>query len=230
MKFAIWAGLYARGANATVAAVKHAKDERRSPDRPRVMLRLLRRIAVLSLVLAVVVVALPRVLETFGLVGPSTEERLGSARQMLAVARSYGATSELPALGAAEKALATGETLHREGRRLEARRAIEEAQRLASEAQHQALIRRDSQRVRAKAIVDELDKRIDELEDLYAERKPGLPKPRNSALLSRMKQARATAAVLVLAWEQQDYPSVLKGEAHAMATLDEVKKELQAAG
>jgi hypothetical protein len=149
---------------------------------------------------------------------------------MLSVARSYGATSDLPALGAAEQALAKGEELHRLGRRLEARRAIDEAQRLSSEAQHLALIRRDSQRVRAKEIVDQLDKRIDELEDLYAEKKPRLPRPRVSALLSRMKQARATAAVLVLAWEQQDYASVLKGEAQAMATLDEVKKELQAAG
>jgi hypothetical protein len=206
-----------------------AKQERRSPDRPRVMLRLLRRVAALSLVLALLIVAVPRVLDSLGLIGPPVEERLGSARQMMTVARSYGATSELPALAAAEKALGEAEALARQGRGRQARRAAEQAQQLASEAQHAALVRRDSQRIRAKEIVDQLDRRVDELEDLYAEKKSGLSKARASQLISRMKQARATAAVLVLAWEQQDYPGVLEGEARAIALLEEVKKELQAA-
>jgi hypothetical protein len=211
-------------------AVTQAKQERRSPDRPRVMLRLLRRLAVVLLVLAAAVIGIPRALDELGLVGPSVDQRLGSARQMLTVARSYGATAELEPLAAAEKALASAEALHTQGRRREARVEAEEALRLAAEAQHVALVRRDSQRIRAKEIVDQLDRRIDELEDLYAEKKNGLPKQRVSELLSRMKQARATAAALILAWEQQDYASVLKGEGRALAMLEDVKKELQAAG
>ena len=58
------------------------KHERRSPDRPSVMLRLLRRVAVYSLVLAAGLFIVPRALVHFALLGPATEQRVAAARQI----------------------------------------------------------------------------------------------------------------------------------------------------
>lgn len=193
------------------------------------MLRLLRRVAMWSLALAAVILVVPRALFHFAMVGPSTVERIAAARQTVEVARGYGATADIPAMAEAERRLAAAEALQRQGRNHDARHAAEEAHALASQAQQAALVRRDSMRIKAKQVVDQLDRRVDELEDLYAERTPGLPKERVSELLSRMKDARATAAELVLAWEQQDYGTVIAGEGKALKVLEQMKKDLQSA-
>jgi hypothetical protein len=191
------------------------------------MLRLLRRIAVLALVMAALLLTVPRALYHYGLVGPSTAERVAAARQAVEVARGYGARPEIPAMAAAERELASAEALLAQKRGHEARDAAARAQALAARAQQAALIARDAMRVKAKRVIDDLDQRVDDLEETYSARSKGVGPERARHLFSRMKHARASAAALVLAWEQEDYDSVVKGEGAAVAEIDAVKKDLQ---
>jgi hypothetical protein len=191
------------------------------------MLRLLRRIAAVALLLAAALLVVPRALFHFGVVGPSSAARVAAARQAVAVARGYGATSSLPALAAAERELAGADASLASKDYHQARQAAGRAQELASEAQQAAIIGRDAMRVRAKQVIDSLDHRIDELEEIYSVRSKGVGPERARHLFSRMKHARATAAVLVLAWEQQDYDTVIKGEGQAIADLEGMKKDLE---
>lgn len=192
------------------------------------MMRLLRRVAVLALLLAAALVVVPRALYHFALLGPSTADRVGAASRAVDVARGYGARpGEIAAMAAAERELASAQALARQGRDHEARHAAEEALRLAGQAQQAALVNREGMRLRAKRVVDTLDRRVDDLEDLYSARSKGVGPDRARHLFSRMKQARAASAALVLAWEQQDYRKVIEGEAKALEVLDEMKRELE---
>jgi hypothetical protein len=201
-------------------------EERRSPDRHHVMQRLLRRVAVACLVLAAALLAVPRALVHLAILGPSTTQRLDAARQAVGVARSYGATSDLPAMAAAEREMASAEALEGRGEHHEARHAAERALSLAGDAQQAAIVRRQGQRIRAKQVVEQLDRAVDELEDLYNTHVKGLDRARQKELFSDMKRARAAAAALVLAWEQDDYPTVLEGESQAKAVIASVKQHL----
>jgi len=191
------------------------------------MLRLLRRIALLALSLAALLLVVPRALFHFGFVGPSTAEYVAAARQAVVVARGYGATSAIPALAAAERELARAEALLAQQQDHEARHAAQRAQALAGEAQQAALIGRDAMRVKAKQVIEGLDHRIDELEDIYAQKAKGVGPERARHLFSGMKHARAASAALVLAWELEDYDNVVQGEAKAVAALEDMKRELQ---
>ena len=191
------------------------------------MLRLLRRIALLALSLAALLLVVPRALFHFGFVGPSTAEYVAAARQAVVVARGYGATSAIPALAAAERELARAEALLAQQQDHEARHAAQRAQALAGEAQQAALIGRDAMRVKAKQVIEGLDHRIDELEDIYAQKSKGVGPERARHLFSGMKHARAASAALVLAWELEDYDNVVQGEAKAVAALEDMKRELQ---
>jgi hypothetical protein len=192
------------------------------------MTRLLRIIAVIALVSAAVIFVVPRVLFHYGLLGPTTAQRVAAARQAVEVARKYGATTaDVPALASAERELAEAEALVARGEEHQARHAAERAQALADAAQQAALVGRDARRLRAKQVIDTLDHRIDELEDLYSTRSKGVGPERARHLFSRMKQARASAAVLVLAWEQEDYRAVIAGEGRALAMIDDVRRDLQ---
>jgi hypothetical protein len=190
------------------------------------MLRLLRRIAVLALVAAALLLTVPRALYHYGLLGPSSTQRVDAARQAVQVARGYGAGAGIPAMAGAERELAAAEAALTQGRHHEARDAAERAQALAGEAQQAALIARDAQRVKAKLVIDNLDRRIDELEEIYSTRSKGVAPDRSRHLFSRMKQARAAAAVLVLAWEQEDFDRVVQGEGAAVAEIEAVRKDL----
>jgi hypothetical protein len=191
------------------------------------MLRLLRRIAVLALVAAALILTVPRALYHFGFLGPTTAHRVAAARQAVEVARGYGARAETPGMAAAEQALASAEALMAKELDHEARHAAERAQALAGQAQQAAIIGRDAKRVQAKQIIDSLDQRIDELEDIYSVKSKGVGALRARHLFSRMKHARATSAELVLAWEQQDYDTVIGGEGRAIAALEEMKRDLE---
>jgi Domain of unknown function (DUF4398) len=193
------------------------------------MVRLLRRIAVLALLLAAALFLVPRTLYHFGLLGPSTADRIAAARRAVQVARGYGARAQdIPDMAAAERNLAAAEALAAKGSDHDARHAAEEALQLAGQAQQTALVNREGLRLRAKRVVDTLDQRVDELEDLYSANSKGVGADRARHLFSRMKQTRAASAALVLAWEQQDYRTVVEGEAKALEVLDEMKGELQA--
>jgi hypothetical protein len=204
------------------------KNERRSPDRPRVMTRLLRRVALLALLTAAALLLVPRALYHFALLGPSTADRVAASRRAVDVARGYGARpNEIPAMAAAERELASAQALAEQGRDHEARHAAEAAQQLAGQAQQAALLNREGMRLRAKRVVDTLDQKVDDIEQLYSAKSRGVGADRSRYLFSRMKQARAASAALVLAWEQQDYRKVLEGEAKALTVLDDMKRELE---
>jgi hypothetical protein len=205
------------------------RNDRRQPNRSRIHQHLLKRVAVLALSTAVLLLLVPRMLVELGLLGPSPEERVASAERALGVARAYGAKPEDAAVRAAEQELATARRLVSEGRGREARGPAGRASAQAVAAQREALVRRDEARRRAKAVVDEIDRRINGLEDLYASVTPGLPKPEVSRLFSRMKRAREASGTLFLAFEEGQHDRLIAEAPKARQVLDETEQELRAA-
>jgi hypothetical protein len=205
-----------------------ARLDRRAPDRHLVAVRLLRRIAVLALVLSVLLLAVPRGLVELGLLGPSAEEVVASAEASLRVARSYGATAALPAFEAAERELESARQAARGGDGREARRAAARAEAHAVEAQRVALASESASQRRALAVYTDLDRQINDLEKLYSAAAPGLQKQQISELLSVMKVTRATAGAVFLAYEQQDYEAVLANEGRARTAVVKARDYIQA--
>ena len=200
--------------------------ERRRPDRHLVALRLMRRIAILALVISAALWIGPRVLTELGMMGPSPEECITSADRALAAARTYGAAS-LPIFQKAEHERDRARELARTGHAREARRAAEEAMALATEAQKQALVRRSDSQQRAEVVYTDLDKQINDLEKLYSATAPGLAKQQVGELLSLMKITRQSAGVVFLAYEQKDWAGVLGGEARAREVIAGTRQALQ---
>lgn len=202
--------------------------ERRSPDRHLIALRLLRRIAILAVVLSIVLWVAPFLLREFGLLGPGPEEYIESAQRAITVARTYGAAS-LPDFQKAEHERDRARELARSGQRREARRAAERAKAFATEAQKQALIRRSDSQERARVAYNNLDRQINDLEKLYSAVTPGLEKQQVGQLLSLMKITRQSAGVVFLAYEQQDWDGVLKDEGRARDVIANTRQVLEAA-
>ena len=200
--------------------------ERRRPDRHLVALRLMRRIAILALVLSALLWVVPRVLTELGVLGPRPEESVATADRALAAARTYGAAS-LPVFQKAEHERDRARELVRAGNAREARRAAERATALATEAQKQALVRRSESQQRAEVVYNDLDKQINDLEKLYSATAPGLQKEQVGELLSLMKVTRQSAGVVFLAYEQKDWNGVLGGEAHAREVIAGTRQALQ---
>jgi hypothetical protein len=200
--------------------------ERRRPDRHLVALRLMRRIAILALVLSAGLWLGPRVLTELGWMGPSPEECVANADRALAVARTYGAAS-LPVFQQAEHERDRARELARKGQAREARRVAEQAALLATDAQKQALVRRSDSQQRAQAVYTDLDKQINDLEKLYSATAPGLEKQQVGELLSLMKITRQSAGVVFLAYEQKDWNGVLGGEARAREVISGTRQALQ---
>ncbi len=176
------------------------------------LIQLLRRVAVWSLVLALLLLLGPRLLTEMGLLGPSAQEVVEAAARSLEVARTYGADEQLAPFASAVRELEAARDLARRGERREARHAAARVRALANEAQRLALSRREEERRRAQAIVAEVDRILNELEDLYGAVAPGRDKAQVSRLLSLMKQARRTGAALFLAYDQGNYGRVVQDE------------------
>ena len=202
--------------------------ERRRPDRHLVALRLMRRIAILALVLTAVLWLGPLVLTEMGVMGPRPEECIATADRALAAARTYGAVS-IPVFQEAEHERDRARELARAGKAREARRAAEHATVLATEAQKQALVRRSDSQQRAEVVYTDLDKQINDLEKLYSATAPGLEKQQVGQLLSLMKMTRQSAGVVFLAYEQKDWNGVLGGEARAREVIAGTRSKLQSA-
>jgi hypothetical protein len=205
------------------------RNDRRQPNRSSIRQHLFKRVAVLALSTAALLLVVPRVLVELGLLGPSPEERVTGAERALGVARAYGALPEDAAVRAAEQELAVARRLVSEGHGREARAAAERAAAQAVAAQREALVRRDEARRRAKAVVDELDRRINDLEDLYTSVTPGLPKAEVSRLFSRMKRAREASGTLFLAFEDGQHDRLMAEAPKAREILLETERELRAA-
>jgi hypothetical protein len=205
-----------------------SRVERRRPDRHLVALRLMRRIAILALVLSAGLWIGPRVLMELGVLGPAPEETVAIADRALAAARTYGAAS-LPVFQEAVHERDRARELVRTGQAREARRAAEKAAALATEAQKQALVRRSDSQQRAEVVYTDLDKQINDLEKLYSATAPGLEKEQVGELLSLMKLTRQSAGVVFLAYEQKDWDGVLGGEPHAREVIAGTRRALQSA-
>jgi hypothetical protein len=189
----------------------------------------LRRLAVAAIAAAVLVLVAPRLLRNLGVVGPRPAELVESASRSLEAARSYGAGQELAAFRAAEVELEKARRLLAEGAAGGARRAALAATEQAIAAQRQALARREDERRAGQAVVDDVDRRLNQLETIYAQVTPRLGKAATSRLLARMKEARQAGAGLILAYEQGNYRKVMADEAEVREGLDGLRTELLAA-
>jgi len=205
------------------------RNDRREANRSRIRQHLGKRVAFLALSTAVALLIVPRLLVELGVLGPSPAEGVTAAERALEVARAYGAPPQDGAVRAAEQELAAARRLVSEGRSREARAAAGRAAVQAVAAQREALVRRDEARRRAQAVVDDLDRRINDLEDLYASVTPGLPKAEVSRLFSRMKRAREASGTLFLAFEEGQHDRLVAEAPKAREILQETERELRAA-
>jgi hypothetical protein len=202
------------------------RNERRRVDRSRIRQHLLKRVAVLALSTAAALLVVPLVLVELGVLGPTPAERVSVAERAVAVAQAYGARPDDPPLRAAEQELVEARRLVSERRVREARAAAARAVEQAVEAQRAALTRRDESRRRAQEAIDDLDRRVNGLEELYGQVTPGLPKAEVSRLFSRMKRARETAGLLFLAFEEGRHDQTIAGADAARQVLTETEQEL----
>jgi hypothetical protein len=171
----------------------------------------------------------PRLLTELGVLGPGAEELVATAAAAVDAARGFGATEDLTSFAEAGRHLETARSALRAGREREARQGAKTAMEHALLAQRDGLIRRDSERRRAAAVVDEADRRLIELEGLYGRVLKTADKQRVPELLSLMKTARQAGSGLILLYEQDEFARVLAGEKEAFATLSAVRDELRKA-
>ena len=203
--------------------------DRRRPDRRVFVIQLLRRLTIYALAASAAIWAVPRLLVEFGAIGPTPEETIATAERALEAARTYGATPDIQTFVAAQKELERARALAAQGRGREARHVSKQAQKLAVEAQRLALVRRDEIRHHADLIYNDLDRQINDLEKLYSAATPGLEKKQVGELLSLMKATRVATGAVFLAYEREDYPAVVDGEAKAHAAIAQMKSSLEAA-
>jgi hypothetical protein len=193
-----------------------------------VALRFLRRASIWAVVLAVLIIVVPRALTEMGLLGPSPSEEVEAAQRVLDAARAYGADEDEANLRAASASLERARRLAESGQRRATRQAAAEARARGVDAQRVALARREEQRRRARTIVDAVDARLNDLEDLYAEASAGKSKQALTELLSVMKAARKSGASLFLSYEQGDFARVVEGEEVATEALEQARALLEA--
>jgi hypothetical protein len=192
-------------------------------------LHLLRRAALYALIAAGLLLAVPRVLVEFGVLGEDAAVAVERAGRAIEAARAYGATPQMPAMADAERHLQSARDLVRRGERREARRAAAAATASAVEAQRAALVTRQEEQRRAEAIVNDVDKRLNALEESYTVITTGLDKAAVSPLFSLMKTARAAGGGLTLAYEQGDYGKVLRDQPTAVAVIESTHTTLRSA-
>jgi len=191
---------------------------------------LLKRLAFWGLVGTVVLVAGPPLLTEFGLLGPSLDEILAATERSVETARLYGATDDLPSFAAALKELERARELAGLKEERRARHAAKSASARAIAAQREALARREAERRRAQAIHDEIDRALNDLEDVYDRVSRRAEKGASSRLLSTMKAARQTGAGLILAYEQGNYDKVIAEENAVKAALASYREDMARAG
>lgn len=193
------------------------------------LVHFLRRLTLGALLVAVLLLVVPRLLTELGVLGPGAEALVATAAAGVDAARGFGATEDLPSFAEAGRELEAARSALRAGREGEARRAAKRAIEHAVVAQRDGLIRRDAERRRAEAIVNEADRRLIELEGLYGRALKNVDKSRVPELLSFMKAARRAGSGLVLLYEQDEFARVIAGEKEAFATLTAVRDELRKA-
>jgi len=190
---------------------------------------LLRRAALYALLAAALLLVVPRVLLEFGILGEDAGAAVDRAGRAVDAARTYGAKAEMPALREADRQLQLARQHLAAGEKREARRAAAAARTNAVEAQRAALVAQQDEQRKAEAIVEDLDKRMNELEESYTVVTTGLDKSTVAPLFSLMKTARAAGGGLTLAYEQGDYAKVLREEPRAVAVIESTRATLHSA-
>jgi hypothetical protein len=193
-------------------------------------IELLRRLSLLALALSVVLLVVPTVLSELGVWGPGLEEQLDAVDGALQVARVYGARPEDPSHHEAEKTLAEARHLAQTGSAWRARQVAKRAAASALQAQREALTARAAARRQAASAASDIDRRLNELEDLYAHatRDPSASGAQKKALLPLMKEARRAGAGVLLAIEEAEYDRAFSLQADAVATLEKTRQGLVA--
>jgi hypothetical protein len=186
-------------------------------------LLLLRRVTLYAVVFAVLLGTLPRLL------GPSLEEEIVSAENSLGAAQSYGAKPDEASYAGAVGAIAKAREHAARKERWPAKRAIAEARAAALDAQRVALATREESRRGAQKTVNEIDRQLNELEDLYADVVKKVEKKDTERLFALMKSTRQRSAELLLLFEEQSYEKVLAGAAEVRPILASTRAELAAA-
>lgn len=189
-------------------------------------LLLLRRAAGYALVIAVLLWASPKILTSFGILGPSLEEEIQSAERSLTAARSYGAPETEPAYARAAQALVRARQAAARNERRQAKRAIAEARENAIDAQRIALATREESRKAAQKVVADVDHGLNELEDLFSDVRKRADKKEVDRLFALMKSTRQRSAALFLFFEEQSYAKVVAGEKEVRDLLASTRQEL----
>ncbi len=187
----------------------------------------LRRLAVAALVLAVLLAFGPRLLTDFGVIGPGAAGEIREAQQAVDAARSYGAPAGMPALADALRQLSLARDLAARGERREARRVAIQARRRGIDAQRDALSARAEIHKRAQAVVADVDRRLNELEDLYTRVTPSLDKAVVRQLFGLMKETREAGAGVSLAFEQGNDEKVVADEGAVRERLEAARARLR---
>jgi hypothetical protein len=216
------------GAIATRLPWLSAADRVDGAMRP-LALHLLRRLAFFALLAAVLLAFVPRLLMELGVVGEEAAVAVERAGRAVEAARTYGATPQMQAMRDAERQLQSARDLVARGSGREARHAAAAATTAAVEAQREALVAQQEQHRRAETIVDDVEKRLDELEKSYGVITTGLDKATVAPLFSLMKTARAAGGGLTLAYEQGDYAKVLRDEPKAVQVIEDTRTTLHSA-
>ena len=213
------------GAIATRLPWLSAADRVDGAMRP-LALHLLRRAALYALLAAILLLFVPRLLMEFGVLGEDAAVAVERAGRAVEAARAYGATPQMPAMRDAERQLQAARDLVRQGEKREARRTAAAAAANAVEAQRAALVARQEEQRRAEAIVDDVERRLDELEKSYGVVAADLDKAAVAPLFSMMKAARAAGGGLTLAYEQGEYAKVLQDEPAAIGIIESTRTTL----
>jgi hypothetical protein len=204
--------------------------ERRSPERQPHTLRLLRRLSGVALAAALLLLLAPRVLDHFGLIGPSAEDRIAEAERAVRAAESYGARPDWPSVAGARQELEAARRLAAQGNHRLARRAARRAMDRATEAQAAALVAGGQAERRVKAVVEDLDGQVNELEDMFEALPAELTRDGRSALQKKMREARKAAATVFLANDEKRFADALAREQEARRALAQTRAALEAAG
>ena len=194
-----------------------------------IAVHLLRRAALYALIAAALLLVVPRVLIEFGVLGEDAAAAVDRAGRAVDAARAYGAKGDMPALREADRELQSAREHLSRGEKREARRAAAAARTDAVEAQRAALVAQQEEERKAEAIVEDLDKRLNELEESYTVITTGLDKSTVAPLFSLMKTARAAGGGLTLAYEQGDYGKVLREQSRAVEVIEKTRATLRAA-
>jgi hypothetical protein len=192
-------------------------------------LELVRRLSVLAVVLAAALLVVPWALNSLGVIGPDVQDRIGAAERALQVAREYGGVPTDAEFQKAEAELASARRLAGDGDAWQARRAAGRAAEQAVAAQRVALTAREGARRQVASVGADIDRKMNDLEELYARLAPEMGKTRAEAFVPRMKSARRAGAAVLLAIEEGDYRRALEMAPEALANLDEAHKNLESA-